>query len=194
MAGMWAEYDVESAVRQSKRRRLVGEGASCESCGEDDPIALKRSKDGHVLCLRCRALRRAKPRAESEPNVGRRCLTCGFMVPRALDDAGVFELHHVAGRAHLPSRVVDLCKNCHAKASEGQRAFKSDLTPQASRRDRFWNSLSSTVALLAVAIDEVEEREPTSWWEGFKEIEPALGQGVLAMLLVAYGKPRPGES
>jgi len=186
MAGMWVDYDVESAVRQGKRRRLVGEGATCAECGEDDPFALKRDKDGHVLCLRCRAVRRAKRRVDVETGRSRRCMICGFTVPPGLDDSGVFDLHHVAGRAHLPSHVVVLCKNCHAKASEAQRAFGANLTPQADGEERFHHSFSSAMALVAVAIEDIERNEPESWWGALVGVAPSVLRAYVAVKWVAH--------
>lgn len=186
MAGMWVDHDLEASVRQSRRRRLVGEGAVCEACGEDDPFALKRGKDDHVLCLRCRAVRRAKRRTDSETGLSRRCLACGFVAPSELDDAGLFDLHHVAGRAHHSGHVVVLCKNCHAKASEAQRAFKADLTPQAQRDDRFHHSFRSAMALVAVGIEEMERNEPETWWSALLQVGPGVLHAYAAVRLVAH--------
>lgn len=82
------------------------------------------------------ARREARRRRRLPPNSV--CATCGE------DDPTVLELHHVMGRAHSKLEIVQ-CKNCHAKATEGQRREQVPLAPTKD----FPNCLAAMLDALA---------------------------------------------
>jgi hypothetical protein len=47
--------------------------------------------------------------------------------------AWVLERHHVVGAANDPKLTVLLCRNCHAKETEAQRAYGVDLDRETHR-------------------------------------------------------------
>jgi hypothetical protein len=50
------------------------------------------------------------------------CVGCGETKPYLLEE------HHVMGKAHEPDLTAPLCRNCHAKATEGQLREEVPLT------------------------------------------------------------------
>ena len=74
---------------------------------------------------------------EAEVPEGTVCVLCGESDPRTI------EWHHPAGRSHAAKPTVPVCKNCHAKASEGQRTVGADLRSAPSLVERIANALRS---------------------------------------------------
>lgn len=79
------------------------------------------------------ATRRSRQRRRLPPEPV--CVGCGETDPVLL------EAHHPAGEVHDKDLIVVLCRNCHAKATEGQRQGEVPLRPTS-------NSLDRIVALL----------------------------------------------
>jgi len=62
---------------------MLPEGAACEACGEDDPLALN-TDDRMILCAECDAIRRGKRPIEEHHVAGRRSSSVAFWVPANL--------------------------------------------------------------------------------------------------------------
>lgn len=82
-------------------------------------------------------------KARRQRRLGRNaaCAWCGegaLETLRAVNDAALaervrqtlLERHHPLGRAHDPRLTIILCRNCHARATEGQRRSAVPMEPQ----------------------------------------------------------------
>lgn len=159
--------EVAASVRRAARRRRLGADVFCRDCGERDEFALQRAF-GRTLCLRCTAEVAPRPR-HLRPPAERYCLACGFVSREGLS----MEAHHLLGRAHHPTLVLPLCRNCHALVSERQRHWGVNLRPLPSPAARVPQAVGSALALALVMLD----RHPSeSRWPAL------LAYGLLAAL------------
>ena len=87
------------------------------------------------------------------------CIRCGETAPEAL------EQHHPMGREHQRDLTATLCKNCHAKATEGQLREEVPLLAANNFPDRLASILKAVAAFfrfLADAFDGLVE-EVRTW-------------------------------
>ena len=83
------------------------------------------------------------------------CIVCGESAPVAL------EKHHPMGRAHEPDTTVPLCKNCHAKATEGQLDEEVPLSATDNLPDRIgaiFDALAAFFRFLADAFNRLADQ------------------------------------
>ncbi len=189
---------MQTEIRRLRRLRALGGEAACGSCGEKDPVVLRRQGGGPVRCLRCQALERAERVPDTTMTITdlvafrRSCTVCGFVAPRGLDDRALFELHHVGGRAHAEF-VVPLCRNCHAKVNELQRANGVDLQTLDTPAARAVQAAASWLAQVNVAAQQAQARG-RGFWSGLLDVTPSLMSGLPAILQAAYMNPEGDES
>lgn len=79
-------------------------------------------------------------RAERERRLGPDacCVRCGFTEPAGLvrKGPGLFEKHHVVGRANDPSFTQTLCIRCHRVATAKYQDYGVDMGPSANTVER----------------------------------------------------------
>ena len=78
------------------------------------------------------------------------CLTCGENAPVAL------ELHHPMGAAHEPDLTAPVCKNCHAKTTEGQLREEVPLRATQNLPDRLAAILTALAAFFRFLADALD--------------------------------------
>lgn len=79
------------------------------------------------------------------------CARCGLATPETLiaADRSILEAHHVCGRANDSGLTVPLCRNCHAVATEGQRAAGATFAAPPTVLHQIAAALASFFAFLA---------------------------------------------
>ena len=80
------EKDLRRALRLASKENRLGQGATCERCGESDFRVLQRT-DGETLCAECRLDTQGKPRLERHHPAGRH--NDPFIVPIPANDHAV---------------------------------------------------------------------------------------------------------
>jgi len=99
------------------------------------------------------ARREAKQRRRVEPDAV--CVGCGESAPYLLEE------HHVMGKAHGPDRTAPLCKNCHAKATQGQLQEEVPLSATNNTLDRvaaIFDALAAFFRFLADSFNRLAEQ------------------------------------
>ena len=99
------------------------------------------------------ARREAQQRRRLPP--GAVCSTCPESAPYLL------EQHHVMGQAHEEKVTIILCKNCHAKATEGQLQEEVPLSPTDSFLDcvaAIFGALAAFFRFLADSLDRLAKQ------------------------------------
>jgi hypothetical protein len=84
---------------------------------------------------------------------------CGESAPYLL------ELHHVMGKAHESDLTIVLCKNCHAKATEGQLREEVPLSATDNILDRvaaIFDALAAFFRFLADSLNQLARQVRTS--------------------------------
>jgi len=67
-----------------------------------------------------------------------------------------FEAHHIAQRRYS-GELYDVCKNCHAKASDLQNDHPKPLGGEPTQQERFAHMLLGLADLLLLAVDKLWE-------------------------------------
>ena len=96
------------------------------------------------------ACREAKHKRRVPP--GSVCARCGESAPYLL------ELHHVMGKVHEPGLTITLCKNCHAKATQGQLQEEAPLSATSNLLDRvaaIFDALAAFFRFLADSFNQL---------------------------------------
>ena len=99
------------------------------------------------------ARREAKQRRRVPPDAV--CVECGESDPCLL------EQHHVMGQAHEPGLTVPLCKNHHAKATEGQLQEEVPLSATDNLFDRvaaIFDALAAFLRRLADTFNQLAQQ------------------------------------
>jgi hypothetical protein len=116
--------------RDARRWAELGAYGEC-LCGENEPHALTRARDGTIRCWNCIA-KSEPPRGEPSD----KCIFCGEDDPRCI------ERHHTLGRK-VSAETMPVCKNCHARLTDAQQ----DWPPEAGIAEREVFSLRDTLEL-----------------------------------------------
>ena len=87
------------------------------------------------------------------------CVRCGESAPYLM------EHHHVMGQAHKPDLTIVLCKNCHAKATQGQLREEVPLSATdnlLARVAAIFDALAAFFRFLADSLNELARQVRTS--------------------------------
>ncbi len=108
-AHIMGQAEIDKVARQVKRRRVLGEAATCAWCGWTDQTALTKSND-RVLCYECR---------------------CGE------DGKATTEEHHVLGKDN-DATTIPVPGNLHRGLSDRQLDWPAEVRRNPGRDPLLW--------------------------------------------------------